>query len=79
MAIKSETTREDLKVRGNALALLPLGIFLMVYLVSAVVTKDFYKMPVSVAFLTATASALIMNRKKTIDEKLEVFCKGAGQ
>ena len=34
----------------NAWALLPLGVFLLTYLVVSVVAGDFYKMPITVAF-----------------------------
>src|SRR3712207_7295940 len=37
--------------RGSAMALLPMGIFLALYLVTSIITKDFYKMPVIIALL----------------------------
>ncbi len=64
--------------KGNILALLPLGVFLVLFLGVGIATKDFYKMPVLVAFMTATAVALMFNRKQSLSERLEVFCKGAG-
>ena len=63
---------------GNPLALLPLGVFLILCLGVGIATKDFYKMPVLVAFITATAVALMFNRKQSFNEKMEIFCKGAG-
>ncbi|SHH55417.1 putative methionine transporter, NhaC family [Clostridium collagenovorans DSM 3089] len=73
-----EETKIKSKVKANPWALIPLGAFLVVYLASSIITKDFYKMPVSVAFLISTIIALTMNRKKNVEEKLQVFCKGAG-
>ncbi|MBP3889543.1 MAG: Na+/H+ antiporter NhaC family protein [Cellulosilyticum sp.] len=64
--------------KGNPFALLPLGVFLVLFLGVGIWTKDFYKMPVLVAFITATAVALMFNRKDSLNKKLEVFCKGAG-
>lgn len=64
--------------KGNGWALLPLGVFLVMYLVPSIVTKDFYKMPVSVSFLVASFVAIAINRKEKINKKIEVFCKGAG-
>nr|WP_302597981.1 Na+/H+ antiporter NhaC family protein [uncultured Cellulosilyticum sp.] len=64
--------------KGNALALLPLGVFLVLFLGVGIATKDFYKMPVLVAFITATAVALMFNRKQSFNEKIEIFCEGAG-
>lgn len=64
--------------QGSALALLPLGVFLILFLGVGIVTNDFYKMPVLIAFMIATAVALLFNRKKSFEEKIEMFCKGAG-
>lgn len=67
-----------MKKEGNILALLPLGIFILVYLGSSIIAKDFYAVSVVVPFLAAALVALIMNKKNTLDSKLEVFCRGAG-
>jgi Na+/H+ antiporter NhaC len=67
-----------LKNKGNGLALIPLGVFLLVYLGTSIVAKDFYAVSVIVPFLAAALTALIMNRKIKFDEKVEIFCKGAG-
>lgn len=64
--------------KGNPWALIPIVIFLVLFIGSGIVTKDFYKMPVLVAFFIAAAVALGMNRKENLHTKLEVFCKGAG-
>ena len=64
--------------KGNPLALLPLGVFLVLFLGSGVITGDFYKMPALVAFLIAGAVALLFNRKVSLEEKMNIFCKGAG-
>ena len=64
--------------KGNPLALLPLGVFLILFLGVGIATKDFYKMPVLVAFIIATAVAFMFNRKESFNKKIEVFCEGAG-
>ncbi|WP_315118970.1 Na+/H+ antiporter NhaC family protein [uncultured Clostridium sp.] len=64
--------------KGNAIALLPLILFIVLYLSISLVYKDFYAMPVSVPFLISGITALMINRKESISKKLEVFCKGAG-
>jgi Na+/H+ antiporter NhaC len=64
--------------KGNPWALLPLAVFLVLYLVTSIIIGDFYKMPVTVAFLAASIVAIGMNRKESIHDKVEVFCKGAG-
>ncbi len=64
--------------KGNPFALLPLAVFLVLFLGVGIATKDFYKMPVLVAFITATAVALMFNTKEPLNKKIEVFCEGAG-
>lgn len=74
-----ENSKENIQDKGGSIvALLPLFVFLVTYLISSIITRDFYKMPVSVAFIIAAIVALSMNRKRTFDEKLTSFCKGAG-
>ncbi|WP_099189059.1 Na+/H+ antiporter NhaC family protein [Tepidibacter mesophilus] len=65
--------------KGNPLALLPLGVFLLLFIGTGIITKDFYKMPVIVAFTISAAVALLMNRQENIEKKVEIFCKGAGE
>ena len=70
--------KDNLK-KGSAIALLPLFIFIVVFMGISLVTKDFYAMPVTVPFLLAALVALFMNREVSLDKKLDVFCKGAGE
>ena len=60
------------------LALSPLLVFLCVYLVSSIVANDFYKIPVSAAFLIASVYALIISRGRNLEERIGIFSKGAG-
>ncbi|MGF7058010.1 Na+/H+ antiporter NhaC family protein [Brassicibacter mesophilus] len=64
--------------KGNAWALIPMMVFLVAYLITSIVVKDFYKMPITVAFLLSTIVAIAMNPKESINKKLQVFCEGAG-
>lgn len=66
------------QTRGNGWALLPLGIFLALFIGSGIITGDFYKLPILVAILIAVAAALAMNRKESFTTKVERFAKGAG-
>ena len=63
---------------GNAIALLPLGVFLVLFIGSGIISGDFYKMPTLVAFIISTAVAFLYNRKVDFNTKIEVFCKGGG-
>lgn len=64
--------------KANGWALLPLVIFIGLFVGSGIITGDFYKMPILVAILVAAAAALIMNRKESFTSKVESFSKGAG-
>nr|WP_197491594.1 Na+/H+ antiporter NhaC family protein [Bacillus sp. SJS] len=65
--------------KGNPLALLPLLVFVALFILAGVITGDFYKLPMVVAVLVAVTVALFMNRKENLTSKVERFAKGAGQ
>ena len=82
MAIHTENPQENLpagKKMNGWLALSPLLVFLLVYLVSSIVARDFYKVPVAAAFIIASAYAMMITRSvdKT-DDKISIFSAGAG-
>ena len=62
--------------RGNAWALLPIGIFLVLYIGLGIIFGDFYKMSVVVAFLVAILVACLQHRGTSFDEKLSIMAKG---
>lgn len=67
------------KIRNSGLlALSPLAVFLGIYLVSSLIAKDFYKIPIAAAFLIASAYALLVSKKAPIEDKIAVFSRGAG-
>jgi len=61
------------------LALSPLLVFLLIYVVTSLVARDFYKVPVAAAFIIASAYSLFITRSvpKT-DDKMAIFSRGAG-
>ncbi len=63
---------------GNGWALLPILVFLLIFLGAGIITKDFYAMPAIVAFLIALAVAFMQNRKLKFNEKIAVIAKGVG-
>ncbi len=64
--------------KGNPWALLPFVVFLSLFIGAGVITGDFYKFPVIVAIAISGAVALAMNKKESFNQKVEIFCKGAG-
>ena len=75
--IKRKWTEND-KPMGGLLALSPLIIFLAVYLLSSIIAQDFYKVPISSAFLIASIYAVIISRGRTLEQRIAVFSEGAG-
>ena len=63
---------------SGLLALSPLLVFLCVYLISSIVAQDFYRIPVSAAFLIASVYALIISKGRTLEERIGIFSEGAG-
>ena len=62
---------------GGWMALSPLLVFLLVYVVSSIVAKDFYKVPVAAAFIIASAYAFLITPAGT-EKCLSIFSDGAG-
>ncbi len=61
----------------NAWALIPLAVFLISYLAVSVVAGDFYKMPITVAFVLSSIVAIAMSKGDSLSNRIELFCKGA--
>ena len=59
------------------IALTPILVFLGVYLVTSILIKDFYKVPVASAFLLASVYAVLIS-KGSLRERLDLFSEGAG-
>lgn len=64
---------------GRAIALLPIGIFLVIFLGAGIVFGDFYAMPAIVAFLIALFVAFFQNRELKFDDKIKVIARGVGE
>jgi Na+/H+ antiporter NhaC len=67
----------DTGPRPSGRALLPLGVFFLLYVLAFAFTGDLSKMPVSVAFLTASAVAVLSSRGRNGMQRIELFCRGA--
>lgn len=59
------------------LALSPILVFLTVYLATSILAGDFYAMPITVAFMIAAAYSIALIRGKKLEERVEIFSKGA--
>lgn len=66
------------KVKPNGLALLPIIVFLILFIGVGVVQKDFYSMPAVIGFLIALAVAFLQTRGLSFNEKISIIAKGVG-
>ena len=58
-------------------SLSPLLLFLVLYLATSLIAGDFYKVPISVAFLVSAVYAIAISPGSLAD-RIETFSKGAG-
>ena len=71
--------------KGNPIALLPIGVFLVIYLGLGLlfeygmkIPMGFYNIPIVIAFLVAILVACLQNRKVSFEDKLEIMGHGVG-
>ncbi len=71
--------------KGNVWALLPIGIFVVLYLSLGIIFEyvmnipmGFYNVPIVVIFLVALLVACLQNRALSFDKKLEIMGRGIG-
>ena len=64
--------------RRGLLAISPIVLFLVFYLVVSLAIGDFYKMPIAVAMLVAAVWAVIIYRGQPLSRRIEIFSKEAG-
>ena len=62
---------------GNWWALSPLLVFLCLYLVTSILVNDFYKVPITVAFLVSSCYAIAITRGLKLDQRIYQFSVGA--
>ena len=55
----------------------PLAVFITLYLVTSIIAGDFYRVPITVGFLTASVYAITITRG-SLRRRITVFSRGAG-
>ena len=64
--------------KGRFITLLPFGVFLLFYLGLSIWSRDFYAVPMPVAFIAASAAALMLG-KRPLEEKIEIYARSMGE
>lgn len=74
-----EQTNKKLRSGAAGLwALSPLLVFIVIYLVSSIVAGDFYKMPITVAFMASSIYAIAISGGIPLDKRIQIYSHGAG-
>ncbi len=74
----TEEKSHTLNKKKGFLALSPLLFFIVLYLVTSIVAGDFYKVPITVAFMLSSIYAIIVMYGYPISKRIEIFSHGAG-
>lgn len=65
-------------MKKGALALSPLLVFIVLYLVTSIIARDFYKVPITVAFMVSSVYAVCITGGIPLRKRIDIFSKGAG-
>ncbi len=60
------------------IALSPLFVFIVLYLVSSIIANDFYKVPITVAFMISSIYAVGISSGYPLKKRIETYSEGAG-
>lgn len=66
-----------IKNKPSLWALSPLFVFLCLYLVTSLIVNDFYKIPITVAFLVSSVYAICITKGLSLNERIMQFSTGA--
>lgn len=61
----------------NGWALSPLAVFLCLYLVTSILVNDFYKVPITVAFLVSSVYAVCITKGLSLNDRILQFSAGS--
>ena len=74
----SADTTTSPKQKGGWWSLSPLAVFLCLYLITSLLVNDFYKVPITVAFLLSSCYAIAITRGLKLEQRVYQFSVGAG-
>ena len=64
-------------MKKGLLALSPLMVFIAFYLVTSIIAGDFYKIPITVAFMVSSIYAIIISGGKPLMQRVNTYSRGA--
>ena len=66
-------------MKKGLLALSPLAVFIVLYLVTSIIACDFYKVPITVAFMASSMYAVLISGSMPLQERIDVYSRGAAR
>ena len=66
-------------MKKGIIALSPLVVFVVLYLVTSIIAGDFYKVPITVAFMAASMYAVLISGGATLNERIDIYSRGAAK
>ena len=66
-------------MKKGLLALSPLAVFIVLYLVTSIIACDFYKVPITVAFMASSMYAVLISDSMPLQERIDVYSRGAAR
>lgn len=69
--------RLSISMNKGLIALSPLAVFIVLYLVTSIVAGDFYKVPITVAFMISSIYAVIVSGGIPLRRRIDIFSRGA--
>ena len=64
-------------MKKGIIALSPLAVFIILYLVTSIIAGDFYKVPITVAFMAASMYAVVTSGGIPLRERIDIYSRGA--
>ena len=64
-------------MKKGLIALSPLGVFITLYLVTSIIAGDFYKVPITVAFMVASVYAIVISGGMPLRKRIDTYSRGA--
>ena len=64
-------------MKKGIIALSPIIVFVLFYLVTSIIACDFYKIPITVAFMVSSIYAIILFRDRPLMQRINNFSRGA--
>ena len=66
-------------MKKGIIALSPLAVFVILYFVTSIIARNFYKVPITVAFMAASMYAVLISGNIPLRERIDIYSRGAAK